>query len=342
MRHPCRQPWSHPLKQHRSHLLRKPDSLVGLDIGSTSVKLLELSKRDGRHCVEAFGVEPLPPNAVVDRHISDLDSIGEAIRRLADRTRPRARRAAAAVPDSAAITRIVEMDASLSDDALQSRIAAEAGRHIPFPLQEVALDFEVQNLSERNPEQVEVLLAACRREEVEKRESAMRLGGFRPHVVDIEAHALHRASLRIPHAAGDSAHGASGRAVLGVLDIGANAMRLHVFDSAKSVYSREQRLGASRASARAQRPDLVAEAVRALRLFQASNDRPVRGVLLAGGAAGVPGLANDLAGALAAPARVADPCAGMSLAPRVDADGLRAAAPVLLTACGLALRAFDR
>ena len=297
--------------------------------------------------MEAFGVEPLPPNAVVDRHISDLDSIGEAIRRLADRTRPRGRRAAAAVPDSAAITRIVEMDASLSDDALQSRIAAEAGRHIPFPLEEVALDFEVQNLSERNPEQVEVLLAACRREEVEKRESAMRLGGFRPHVVDIEAHALHRASLRIPHAAGHaahgaSAHGASGRDVLGVLDIGANAMRLHVFDSAKSVYSRERRLGARRASAHAQRPDLVAEAVRALHLFQASNDRPVRGVLLAGGATGLPGLADDLAGALAAPARVADPCAGMSLAPRVDADGLGAAAPALLTACGLALRAFDR
>lgn len=351
------------------HPWNKLDSMVGLDIGSTSVKLLELSKHDGRHRVEAFGVEPLPPNAVVDRNISDLDRVGEAIRRLAARAGPRARRAATAVPDSAAITRIVEMDASLSDDALQSRITAEAGRHIPFPLEEVAMDFEVQNLSERNPDQVEVLLAVCRREEVEKREGAMRLGGLRPHVVEMEAQAIQRAAT----AAGATTDGAGRPALLTVLDVGAAVTRLHAFDGGRQPHVQEQHFGGSRLTAELRRRHamseaeallalrrrelpadgdetvledfraaLVAEATRALRRFQASTVRPVGKVLLAGGAAGLPGLADALGDGLPVPMGVADPCAGMAVAPRVDGAALAAYAPALLTACGLSLRAFDR
>lgn len=351
------------------HLRNKLESLVGLDIGSTSVKLLELSKHDGRHRVEAFGVEPLPPNAIVDRNISDLDSVGEAIRRLAARAGLRARRAATAVPDSAVFTRILEMDASLSDDALQSRITAEADRHIPFPLEEVAMDFEVQNLSERNPDQVEVLLAVCRREEVEKREGALRLGGLRPHVVETEAQAIHRTAA----SAGPTADNTVRPALLAVLDIGADATRLHVFDGARQAYVQEQHPGGSRLTVELQRrygwsdaealtalrrPDLpadadetvlqrfraalAAEVERSLRQFQATADQPVGKLLLAGGAAALPGLADALGHTLPAGAAVADPCAGMTLAARVDGDALAACAPSTLTACGLALRAFDR
>lgn len=350
------------------HPRSKLESLVGLDIGSTSVKLLELSKHDGRHRVEAFGVEPLPPNAVVDRNISDLDSVGEAIRRLADRAGPRARRAATAVPDSAAITRIVEMDASLSDDALESRITSEAGRHIPFPLEEVAMDFEVQNLSERNPDQVEVLLAVCRRDEVEKREGAMRLGGLRPHVVEMEGQAIRRAAA----ASGPTDDGAGRPALLTVLDIGADATRLHAFDGAGPGYVQEQHFGGRRLTAELRRrygwsdaeaelalrrrdlptdadetvlqhfrAALAGEVERALRQFQATADRPVGHVLLAGGATALPGLADLLGHTLPAGAGMADPCAGMTLAARVDGDALAAYAPAMLTACGLALRAFD-
>ena len=351
------------------HPRSKLESLVGLDIGSTSVKLLELSKYDGRHRVEAFGVEPLPPNAVVDRNISDLDTVGEAIRRLAGRAAPRARRAATAVPDSAAMTRIVEMDASLSDDALQSRITAEAARHIPFPLEEVAMDFEVQNLSERNPDQIEVLLAVCRRDEVEKREGVMRLGGLRPHVVETEAQAIRRAAA----SSGPATDRADRPAPLTVLDIGADATRLHVFDGAGQAYVQEQHFGGRRLTAELQRRHgwsdaeallalrrrdlpadaeetvlqpfraaLAAEVERALRQFQATADRPVGHVLLAGGASALPGLADMLCRTLPGGAGIADPFAEMGLAARVDRDALAAHAPAMLTACGLTLRAFDR
>lgn len=351
------------------HSRNKLESLVGLDIGSTSVKLLELSKHNGRHRVEAFGVEPLPPNAVVDRNISDLGAVGEAIRRLAARAGPSARRAATAVPHSAAITRIVEMDASLSDDALQSRITAEAGHHLPFALEEVAMDFEVQNLSESSPDQVEVLLAVCRREEVEKREAAMRLGGLRPHVVEIETQAIQRAAA----STSPTTDSAGRPALLTVLDIGAGATRLHAFDGARQGYVQEQHFGGSRLTAELQRrygwseaqallalrrrelpPNanetvlqhfraaLAAEVERALRQFEATASRPVGNVLLAGGTAALPGLAHMPGHTLPAGATVADPCAGMSLAARVDGDALAADAPAMLTACGLALRAFDR
>ena len=345
--------------------LRRSAALVGLDIGSTSVKLVELSQHDGRHRVEAFGVEPLPPNAVVERNIRDPERVGEAIRRIAARARPRARRAAAAVPDAVAITKTIEMDASLSDDALHARITGQADRHLPFPIEEVALDFEVQKLSERNPDQVEVLLAACRREALEQREAAMRLGGFRPHVVDIEGRALHRAAaLARPMIAPVPG------ALLGVVDIGAGTTRLQVSDPAGPIYVQEQRLGGHQLCAEMQRrhglspeaaldavwrgrldgqPDilagfrtaLVAEIDRALRVFRASSGQSVAGLLLAGGAAALKGLAPALADALAAPVHVAGPFAGMSFGPRVDRDAVAPCAPAMLTACGLALRAFD-
>lgn len=230
------------------------------------------------------------------------------------------------------------------------------------------MDFEVRNLSERNPDQVEVLLAVCRRDEVEKREGAMRLGGLQPHVVEMEAQAIHRSAA----AAGPATDGTGRPALLAVLDIGASATRLHAFDGAGQPYVQEH-LAGSRLTAELQRrygwsdaqallalrrrdlpadaeetvlepfrTALTAEVERAVRRFQATNDRLVGNVLCAGGAAALPGLAAMLGHMLPAPTRVADPCAEMTLAARVDGDALAAYAPALLTACGLALRAFDR
>ena len=141
----------------------KSNILLGLDISSTSVKLLELSKSGARYRVESYGVEPLPPNAVVEKNISDVEGVGDAVKRLIARTKASSRMSAVAVAGSAVITKTIEMDASLSDDDMENQITVEADQYIPYPLDEVAIDFEVLGLSERNPEQVEVLLAACRR-----------------------------------------------------------------------------------------------------------------------------------------------------------------------------------
>ena len=135
--------------------------MLGLDISSTSVKLLELSRSGGKYRVESYGVEPLPENAVVEKNIADVDAVGESIKRLVDRSKTKVKNAAVAVAGSAVITKTIEMSANLSENDMENEIASEADQYIPYPLDEVALDFEVQGVSPRSEEQMEVLLAAC-------------------------------------------------------------------------------------------------------------------------------------------------------------------------------------
>ncbi|MES2663524.1 MAG: type IV pilus assembly protein PilM, partial [Pseudomonadota bacterium] len=168
---------------------RKSDRLLGIDISSTSVKLLELGRQGGRYCVEAYGVEPLPPDAVVEKNIADVDGVAEAITQLIQRCRPSIRTAAVAVAGSAVITKIIEMDASLTDLEMENQIRVEADQYIPYPLDEVSLDFEVIGLSDNSPDRVNVLLAASRTENVDSRVTALSLAGLTVRVVDVEAFA---------------------------------------------------------------------------------------------------------------------------------------------------------
>ena len=167
--------------------------MLGLDISSTSVKLVELSKSGGEYKVENYGIEPLPENAVVEKNISDIEGVGEAIQRLVERCKTKEKLAAVAVAGSAVITKTIEMTATLNEVEMESLLQSEADQYIPYPLEEVALDFEVQGISPKSDEQVEVLIAACRRENVEMREAALQFGGLKAKVVDIEAHCMQRA-----------------------------------------------------------------------------------------------------------------------------------------------------
>src|SRR5690606_33369483 len=150
-------------------LEQKAKPVVGLDISSTSVKLLELSRQGDRYRVESYAVRPLPPNAVVEKNINELEAVSEVIQSVTQVAKCKTKNAAVAVAGSAVITKMIEMPAGLSDDAMETQITLEADQYIPYPLEEVAIDFEIQGVSERNPDQVDVLLAACRRENVDLR-----------------------------------------------------------------------------------------------------------------------------------------------------------------------------
>ena len=152
---------------------KKSSTLLGIDISSTSVKLLELSRQGERYRVEAYAVEPLPVGEVIEKNIADLEGVGLALSRALTRARTGLKGVAVAVAGSAVITKIIEMDAALSEDELESQLKIEADQYIPYPLDEVAIDFEVQGSSARNPERVNVLLAACRKENVEVREACL-------------------------------------------------------------------------------------------------------------------------------------------------------------------------
>lgn len=350
-------------------LSKKSNLMLGLDISSTSVKLLELSKSNDRFRVEAYAVEPLPPNAVVEKNISDVEGVGEAIKRVISRSKCSARQAAVAVAGSAVITKTIEMDAGLSDDEMENQITVEADQYIPYPLDEVAIDFEVQGLSERNPDQVEVLLAACRKENVEMREAALDLGNVKPAVVDIEAHAMKRAFELIKPQLGANPDDL----VVAIIDIGATMTTLSVLADDRSIYAREQLFGGKQLTEEIQRryslsfeeaglakkqgglPDdyemevlqpfkeaVLQQVTRSLQFFFSSSQYDdVDYIVLAGGTASIDGLAGMIENKLGTPTIIANPFGDMSLSSKVDAEALANDAPALMIACGLAMRSFD-
>lgn len=162
---------------------KKSSAVLGVDISSSSVKLLELSKQGDRYKVESYAVEPLPANAVVEKNITDVEAVGEVMKRVASKSRSGVKQVAVAVSGSAVITKLIQMDGGLNEFEMEDQIALEADQYIPYPLDEVAIDFEVQGPSESNPDQVDVLLAACRKENVDIREDALEIASDRKSVV---------------------------------------------------------------------------------------------------------------------------------------------------------------
>ena len=348
--------------------------MLGLDISSTSVKLLELSKSGNDYRVESYGVEPLPENAVVEKNISDVDGVGEAIRRLIERSKTKVKFAAVAVAGSAVITKTIEMNAELSEDEMENQLQVEADQYIPYPLEEVALDFEVQGPSPRNEEQVEVLIAACRRENVEMREAALELGGLKAKVVDIEAHCMQRTFEMIRNQFFEiDEEDEDDDKVIAVVDIGATMTTLSVLTNSGAPYTREQLFGGKQLTEEIQRryslsveeaglakkqgglPDdyetevlqpfkeaVVQQVTRSLQFFYSSSAYDdVDHIILAGGTSSIDGLPDMVAAKLGTPCTIANPFGNMTLSSRVNEANLAADAPALMIACGLALRSFE-
>src|SRR5690554_5251224 len=342
--------------------------LLGIDISSTSVKLIELSRSGGRYKVEAYAVEPLPPNAVVEKNIAELEVVGQVITRLIAKSRTTLKQAAVAVSGSAVITKQIQMESGLSDDELETQLKIEADQYIPYPIEEVAIDFEVlgpSGVAGRD----NVLLAACRKENVEVREAALALAGLTAKVVEIEAYALERAFDLLAEQLGS----ADEELTVAVVDIGATMMTLSVLNDGQIIYTREQMFGGKQLTEEIQRryglpveeagrakkhgglPDdyesevlnpfkeaVVQQVSRSLQFFFAAGQySDVDYILLAGGTASVVGLDQLVQQKIGTPTLVANPFANMTLSNKVNAGALASDAPSLMMACGLAMRSFD-
>ena len=349
-------------------LSKKNTSLLGLDISSTSVKLLELSLQGERYRVESYGVEPLPQNAVVEKNIADVEGVGDAITRLIAKAKPKTKNVAVAVSGSAVITKTIEMDADLSDDERESQIRLEADQYIPYPLEEISLDFEVIGPSTSNPERVSVLLAASRTENIELRTDALVVANLTAKIVDVEAYAMERAFDLLVDSLPCGRDG-----TVAIIDIGASMTTLSVVNDGKIIYTREQMFGGKQLTEEIQRryglsfeeagrlkkegglPDdyevevlrpfkdaVVQQVTRSLQFFFSSSQyNDVDHILLAGGTASIGGLADVVQEKLGTAVSVANPFVHMSFAPQINAAAISNDAPSLMIACGLALRSFD-
>jgi type IV pilus assembly protein PilM len=352
---------------------RRQTSLLGLDISSTAVKLVELSQTSGAaaelYRVDAFTMEALPVNAVVEKKIADVEAVGQSIQRAVARAGTKTRRVACAVAGSAVITKIISMPASLSDAEMETQIQLEADQYIPYPLEEVNLDFDLIGASPGNPEMVDVLLAASRRENVDDRVAALELAGLTAEIVDVEAYAMENACGLLLGRFDDERQDQT----VAVADVGATTTTLHVLHDGKTVYTREQNFGGNQlldeverryGLARAQalerleqnrlpenfatevlgpfKEALAQQIARALQFFySASTFNRTDQVILAGGAARIDKIDELVEERLGFPVSLANPFAPMAVGPGVDPVALTAAAPSMMVAAGLALRAFD-
>ena len=350
-------------------LSRKRPPLIGLDISSTAVKLLELSHQGGRYRVESYAVEPLPANSVVEKNIADVEAVGESIRRAIKRSGSKIKTAAVAVAGSSVITKVISMSSALNDEEMESQIDLEADQYIPYPLDEVSMDFEVLGPSEKNPEMVDVLLAASRQENVETRISALEIGGMTPKVVDVEAYALENSFALLAEQLPDGGYDQT----IAVIDVGATMTTLNVLHDRKIIYTREQVFGGKQLTEEIMRryglsyeeagmakrqgglPDnyvpevldpfkdaMTQQVSRSLQFFFSSSQyNSVDQIILAGGSASIPGIDELIEDKIGTATSIANPFASMSLAPRVKPQTLSNDAPALMIACGLALRSFD-
>lgn len=349
-------------------ITKSQPAIVGVDISSTAVKLLQLSRAGNRYRVEHYAVEPLPPNAVVEKNIVEVEAVGEAIRRALTRSGTRARHASAAVAGSAVITKVIPMPADLDGDELEAQVELEAANYVPYPIEEVNLDFEVLGPMPNTTDTVQVLLAASRSENVEIRASALELGGLTPKVMDVESFAIENAFTLLGEQLKTPKDG-----LVALVDSGATMTTLYVLRNGRTLYSREQVFGgkqltdevmrryglsyeeAGQAKRQGGLPEgyqvevlepfkeaMVQQISRLLQFFYAGSEfNRVDQLVIAGGGASIAGIDRMLEEQLGIPTMVANPLANMTLGPRVQPHALAQDAPSLMIACGLALRSFD-
>lgn len=353
-------------------LSRNNSPLLGIDISTTAIKLIELSRQSSsathRFQVEHFAIEPLPLNAVAEKKIADPEVIGQCIRKAVLQSGTKVKRAAVAVAGSAVITKTISLSGALTDAEMEGQILLEADQYIPYPLEEVNLDFDVIGPSANATDMVDVLLAASRRENVDDLVAALEIAGLTAVVVDVEAYAMENACslLRRP----DAPDGYT----VAVLDIGAATTTLYVLKAGQIIYTREQNFGGRQLRDEVQRryglshdeatrkmiagnvaetyeaevlgpfkEALTQQIGRALQFFYSGTTLSrVDQILLAGNPAGIPNIATLVEERLKLPAVVANPFSCMSLSSRLKApDDLTRDAHDMMIAVGLALRGFD-
>ncbi|MFT5482898.1 MAG: type IV pilus assembly protein PilM [Halieaceae bacterium] len=347
---------------------RKSPAVLGLDISTTTVKVLELSRSGDQYRVEAYGVASLAADAVIEKSVQDVEGVGRAIESVVSQSKTKLKTCAAAVAGSSVITKFIDMPAGLSDENMETQLTLEADQYIPYPLEEVAIDFEVQGVSADSPDRVEVLLAACRRETIEARVEAIEAADLDIKVMDVEAYAMERAFKLVQgqlQIEGDS--------TVAMVDIGATMTTLSVLTNGQTIYTREQLFGGKQLTDEIMRryglpveeaglakkqgglpgdyqtevlepflDAVVQQVARSLQFFFSSSQyNDVDYIVLAGGVSSMEGLPELVQDKLGTPTMVANPFANMLVSSKVNAVGLSSDAPALMIACGLALRSFD-
>lgn len=349
---------------------KKNPPLIGLDISTSGVKLVELSEV-GKHeyRLERFASEPLPRGAVVDGNIENIEQVSDAVRRVWKKSGTRAKHVSLGMPPASVITKKIVLPGGMTEDQLEVQVESEASQYIPFALDEVSLDFDVIGPAQNAPDDIDVLIAATRKEKVEDRVAVAEGAGIKPLVMDIESFAARAALDRI---IAQQPNGGQGQ-IMALFQIGAQMTHVSMLQDGQTLYEREQPFGGNQltqdivrsygmafeeAETKKKAGELpegyerelldpflenaALEVTRAIQFFFTSTPYTrIDHLFLAGGCAVIPGLVEMVAERTKISASVVSPFKGMQLASGVREKQLRAEAPAYLVACGLAMRRFD-
>ena len=214
--------------------------LIGVDISSSYIKMVELAEAGkGLYRVERYVIEPLPKDTITDGNVANIEAAGEVMRRAHKLMATRIKNVALALPSAAVITKKVNLNGNQREEDMEYQVQSEANQYIPFSLDEVNLDFQVIGPTPNNDEEVEVLIAASRKEKIEDRVAVAEAAGLKTTVMDVESYAALAAFEMIL----GSASGIEAKDVTAIVDIGAQSTRVIVMHEDQQVYSREQQLG---------------------------------------------------------------------------------------------------
>ena len=347
----------------------KHHSILGIDISASAVKILEISGVGENLCVEGYGRELLPPNILDGNVIKDTALVATIISRVIRKAGLSSKQVAVAVPDSAVITKVVQINDGLSDSEIEELVIIEADKYIPYPIDEINLDFEIQGHSSKSTEMLDVLIVASRAENVNSRTAVIEAAGLEAKIVDVESYAVERAAQLFARdfpAAGQDK-------IIAIIDIGFHYTHLFVLNNMKLTFSREEKFGGAqlidaimehyhmtREEALAAKinqtlPEdydievlqpfkelVLLQIKRTLQFFYSTSQHGfVDYILLAGGVAPEQGLAQLIQEQLDVTVTVANPFHYMSISKKVDLAAINHDAPALMVACGLALRNIE-
>jgi type IV pilus assembly protein PilM len=347
---------------------RKTGNLLGIDITSSAIKVLELSRNKGKTKVESYAVEPIAAQSVQDKNIVDMDHVAEALKKAIVKAKTKAKYGVCAVSGASVVVKNIEMPSHFSEESILNEIVSQSEEYIPYPIDEMSLDFEIIGPSLETSSMNDVLLTACQKELVEQRIQLLERVGLKAHIVDIEAYAMERCfDFLLDQVSIDR------KELVGILDVGATITTLSVYKQGRMLYTRDQSFGGKQLTEEIQRrygltyqeagaakrqgglPDdyipevlmpfkelIVQQASRSLQFFFSSSQyNHIDHLILAGGNAVIPQLDDLIQGKLGVSVSIANPFFDMTLSSSVDAEYLKNDAPAMVTACGLALRSFD-
>lgn len=339
------------------------EPVIGVDISSSSVKIVHVEKRGEQYHLVDYGIEQIYTDVNAKNRV---ELLSDALSKVFDKTSIKSNLVAVAVPTSQSFTKIIQMDAELTDKEIGDELQLEADRYIPYPLEDVMMDYQVLGISDKNPALVDVLLAVSKNDKVHDVLDVVEHAGLRSMVVDIDSFAKERAFSLVSDQLPD--HGVN--KVVGLIDIGGTNTTMDVFDNFRLVYSRDQNFGGRHLIDEIQsrygltldeailavdygglpedyhtevldpfKQTIAQQISRSCQFFFSAEDYTnIDYLFITGGVSNLPGLDKIIEKMVSIKTSVANPFTNMTLSEHIDEERLMKDASTLLGGCGLAMR----